>query len=76
LLRAFDGFTKDLKSRSAIAKLSCRICDGHAHLDLLQPSCSSRGEIEDDDHCITLRTPYDERAKRFVDLSRCRTSYW
>ena len=33
-------------------------------------------EIEDDGHCITLRTPYDKRAKRFVDLSRCRTSYW
>lgn len=34
------------------------------------------GDIEDDGHCITLRTPYDKRAKRFVDLSRCRTSYW
>ena len=31
---------------------------------------------EDDGHCITLRTPYDKRAKRFVDLSRCRTSCW
>jgi hypothetical protein len=34
------------------------------------------GDIEDDGQCITLRTPYDKRAKRFVDLSRCRTSYW
>ena len=34
------------------------------------------GDIEDDGQCITLRTPYDKRTKRFVDLSRCRTSYW
>jgi len=34
------------------------------------------GIIEDDGRCVTLRTPYDKRAKRFVDLSGCLTSYW
>lgn len=34
------------------------------------------GDIEDDGHCITLRTPYDKQANRFVDLSRCITSSW
>jgi len=50
-----------------------------AHCSVTSPSGAElqfEGEIEDDGHCITLRTPYDKRAKRFVDLSRCRTSYW
>jgi hypothetical protein len=49
------------------------------HCSVTSPSGAKlqfEGEIEDDGHCITLRTPYDKRAKRFVDLSRCRTSYW
>jgi hypothetical protein len=29
--------------------------------------------IEDDGTCIHLRTPYDERAKRFKDLTKCLT---
>lgn len=33
-------------------------------------------EIEDDGYCITLLTPYDKKAKRFVDLSKCVTTYW
>lgn len=31
-------------------------------------------DIEDDGSCINLRTPYDKRAKRFADLSRCEIS--
>ena len=49
------------------------------HCSVKSPSGAElqfEGDIEDDGHCITLRTPYDKRAKRFVDLSRCRTSYW
>jgi hypothetical protein len=49
------------------------------HCSVTSPSGAKlqfEGEIEDDGHCITLRTPYDKRAKRSVDLSRCRTSYW
>lgn len=34
------------------------------------------GDIEDDGACIDLRTPYDKRANRFTDLSRCLTSSW
>ena len=34
------------------------------------------GDIEDDRACISLRTPYDKRAKRFTDLFRCLTSGW
>lgn len=34
------------------------------------------GDVEDDGACINLRTPYDKRAKRFTDLSRCLTSGW
>jgi hypothetical protein len=34
------------------------------------------GDVEDDGACINLRTPYDKRAKRFKDLSRCLTSGW
>lgn len=34
------------------------------------------GDVEDDGACINLRTPYDKRAKRFTDLSRCLTSSW
>ncbi len=34
------------------------------------------GDIEDDGACINLRTPYDKRAKRFTDVSRCLTSDW
>lgn len=34
------------------------------------------GDVEDDGTCIDLRTPYDQRAKRFKDLSRCLTSCW
>ena len=53
----------------------CCLC----HCSVKSPSGAElqfEGDIEDDGHCITLRTPYDKRAKRFVDLSRCRTSYW
>ena len=49
------------------------------HCSVKSPSGAElqfEGDIEDDGHCITLPTPYDKRAKRFVDLSRCRTSYW
>jgi hypothetical protein len=49
------------------------------HCSVKSPSGAElqfEGDIEDDGQCITLRTPYDKRAKRFVDLSRCRTSYW
>ena len=49
------------------------------HCSVKSPSGAElqfEGDIEDDGHCITLRTPYDKRAKRFVDLSLCRTSYW
>ena len=49
------------------------------HCSVKSPSGAElqfEGDIEDDGHCITLRTPYDKRAKRFVDLSRCRTIYW
>jgi hypothetical protein len=49
------------------------------HCSVKSPSGAElqfEGDIEDDGRCITLRTPYDKRAKRFVDLSRCRTSYW
>ena len=49
------------------------------HCSVKSPSGAElrfEGDIEDDGHCINLRTPYDKRAKRFVDLSRCRTSYW
>ena len=49
------------------------------HCSVKSPSGAElqfEGDIEDDSHFITLRTPYDKRAKRFVDLSRCRTSYW
>lgn len=49
------------------------------HCSVKSPSGAElqfEGDIEDDGHCITLRTPYDKRAKRFVDLSRCRTSHW
>lgn len=31
------------------------------------------GDIEDDGHCITLRTPYDDRDGRFKDLENCVT---
>lgn len=34
------------------------------------------GDIEEDGACINLRTPYDKRAKRFSDFSRCLTSGW
>jgi hypothetical protein len=50
-----------------------------AHCSVTSPSgveLQFEADIEDDGDCITLRTPYDKRAKRFVDLSRCRTSYW
>jgi hypothetical protein len=33
-------------------------------------------EIEDDGGCITLRTPYDKRAEKFVDLTNCRVDQW
>ena len=49
------------------------------HCSVKSPSGAElqfEGDIEDDGHCINLRTPYDKRAKRFVDLSRCRTSFW
>lgn len=45
-------------------------------------NCSSgeelefEGDIEDDGACIDLRTPYDKRAKRFRDLTRCLTTHW
>jgi hypothetical protein len=35
---------------------------------------SFEGDIEDDGGCIDLRTPYDERDGKFVDLSDCATS--
>lgn len=31
------------------------------------------GDIEDDGTCITLRTPYDQREGKFIDLSNCVT---
>lgn len=34
------------------------------------------GDIEDDGACIDLRTPYDKRANRFRDLTRCLTEDW
>ncbi len=34
------------------------------------------GDIEDDGACIDLRTPYDKRAKKFRDLTRCLTDTW
>jgi len=34
------------------------------------------GDVEDDGACINQRTPYDNRAKRFTNLSRCLTSGW
>lgn len=34
------------------------------------------GDIEDDGACFDLRTPYDKRAKRFRDLTRCLTDDW
>jgi hypothetical protein len=32
-----------------------------------------QGDIEDDGHCITLRTPYYQRDGKFIDLSSCVT---
>jgi len=40
------------------------------------PVLEFEGDVEDDGACINLRTPYDKRAKRFTDLSRCLTSGW
>ena len=34
------------------------------------------GEIEDDGACIFLRTPYDERDGKFVNLDNCQTETW
>lgn len=50
-----------------------------AHYSVGAPSGDAlefEGDIEDDGTCIYLRTPYDKRARRFRDLTRCLTHHW
>jgi len=50
-----------------------------AHVEVTSPSGESlrfEAVVEDDGQCETLRTPYDERDGRFVDLTECLLSYW
>ena len=34
------------------------------------------GYVEDDGACIRLRTPYDKREGKFIDLDNCVTEWW
>ena len=34
------------------------------------------GDVEDDGACIYLRTPYDKRDGKFIDLDNCVTDCW
>jgi len=34
------------------------------------------GYVEDDGSCIRLRTPYDKRDGKFIDLDNCVTEWW
>lgn len=50
-----------------------------AHYSVEAPSGDAlefEGDIGDDGTCMDLRTPYDKRAGRFLDLSRCLTDHW
>lgn len=50
-----------------------------AHFTVSSPSGEKlefEAEIEDDGECVILRTPYDKRAKKFVDLSNCFKTEW
>jgi len=60
--------SNESNSMNCIAKCSVESASG-AILEF-------EGDVEDDGACINLRTPYDKRAKRFTDLSRCLTSSW
>ena len=34
------------------------------------------GEIEDDGECYSLKTPYDHRDGKFLDLENCEITSW
>ena len=82
----FDFLTrserKNLERRIAEAKLESNqsngiCCIANYSIALAQgESLEFEGDIEDDGACITLRTPYDQRAGRFRDLSNCVTDSW
>jgi hypothetical protein len=50
-----------------------------AHITVIAPGGEHlrfEADIEDDGACINLRTPYDERAGRFVNCTVCLTEHW